>query len=70
LTELSDLKDNQKKVIKSGYSLLDAMRTTFAKMRLSSRKFLDPICVLKKLINSEGEKIEYGDEKDLNEIHM
>jgi hypothetical protein len=44
-------------MIKNEYYLLDVMRTTFAKMKLSNRKFLDPTCVLKKLINSLGEKI-------------
>lgn len=39
-------------------------------MKMSSRRYLDPTPVLKNLVNSVGEKIEYGDEKDLNEINM
>lgn len=37
---------------------------------MSSRRYLNPTPVLKNLVNSLGEKIEYGDEKDLNEINM
>ena len=39
-------------------------------MNLSSKKYLDPSPVLSNLVNSVGEKIEYGDEKDLHEINM
>jgi hypothetical protein len=48
------VKDDKKKILKNEHYLLDALRTIFAKMRLSNRKFLDPTSVLKKLINSFG----------------
>ena len=35
-------------------------------MKLSSKKYLDPTPILKNLVDSVGEKIEYGDEKDLH----
>lgn len=38
-------------------------------MALSSKKHLDPTEVLKNLVDSVGEKIEYGEEKDLFEIN-
>ena len=39
-------------------------------MKLSSKKYLDPTAILNNLVNSVGEKIEYGDQKDLHEINM
>jgi uncharacterized UBP type Zn finger protein len=67
--ELPDQLASQKR-IKSEYLLLGALKEIFAKLRLSSRRYLDPTPVLKNLVNSVGDHIEYGDEKDLNEINM
>ena len=39
-------------------------------MAMSSRKYLDPEPVLKNLVDSVGERISYGEEKDLFEINM
>lgn len=39
-------------------------------MKLSSKKYLNPLPVLKNLVDSVGEKIEFGDEKDLHETNM
>ena len=58
------------KRIQNEYKLLAALQETFARMKLSSRKYLDPSPVLRNLVDSVGEKIEYGDEKDLHEINM
>ena len=41
-----------------------------AKLKLSSKKYINPEILLKNLVNSMGEKIEYGDEKDLQETHI
>jgi hypothetical protein len=39
-------------------------------MALTSSKYIDPTSVLKNLVDSVGEKIEYGDEKDLFETNI
>lgn len=39
-------------------------------MALTSKKYLDPTEVLQNLVGSVGEKIEYGEEKDLSEINI
>ena len=46
------------------------LKETFARMKLSSKKYIDPLPVLRNLVDSVGEKIEYGDEKDLHETNM
>jgi ubiquitin carboxyl-terminal hydrolase 25/28 len=39
-------------------------------MFLTSKKYLDPSQVLQNLVDSVGEKISYGEEKDLSEINI
>ena len=39
-------------------------------MALSSKKYLDPTKILENLVNSVGEKISYGEQKDLFEINI
>jgi hypothetical protein len=39
-------------------------------MALTSRKYLDPSEVLRNLVDSVGEKLSYGEEKDLFEINI
>lgn len=50
--------------------MLEVLKEIFAKLKLSSKKHLDPTIILNHLVDSVGEKIEYGDEKDLHEINM
>ncbi len=39
-------------------------------MAVTSRKYLDPSVVLQSLVGPLGEKIAYGEEKDLSEINF
>lgn len=39
-------------------------------MSLTSKKYLDPSEVLQNLVDSVGEKLTYGEEKDLSEINI
>lgn len=39
-------------------------------MALTSKKYLDPTDVLQNLVDSVGEKLTYGEEKDLSEINI
>jgi ubiquitin carboxyl-terminal hydrolase 25/28 len=39
-------------------------------MALTSKKYMDPSDVLLNLVDSVGEKISYGEEKDLSEINI
>lgn len=39
-------------------------------MSLTSRKYLDPSEVLQNLVDSVGDKLSYGEEKDLSEINI
>jgi hypothetical protein len=66
----NDIDDNKKKTIRSEFELLRALKEMFARMRLSKRKLLDPTPVLRNLVNWMGDKIAYGDQKDLHEINL
>ena len=39
-------------------------------MAFTSKKYLDPTSILQHLVDSVGEKISYGEEKDLSEINI
>lgn len=39
-------------------------------MGLTSKRYLDPTSVLQNLVDSVGEKVSYGEEKDLSEINI
>ena len=39
-------------------------------MALTSKRYLDPSVVLANLVDSVGEKVSYGEEKDLSEINI
>lgn len=69
LPEQPESRVRNKRIINE-YKLMEALKEIFARMRLSSKKYLDPSPVLSNMVNSVGEKMEYGDEKDLHEINM
>ena len=50
--------------------MLAKLRWFFTKMALTSRRYLDPTPVLHNLVDSVGEKVSYGEEKDLSEINI
>ncbi len=39
-------------------------------MGLTSKRYLDPTSVLQNLVDSVGDKVSYGEEKDLSEINV
>ena len=58
------------KRIKSEYQMLAKLKHFFTTMTLTSKRYLDPTTVLQNLVDSVGEKISYGEEKDLSEINI
>lgn len=50
--------------------MLSKLKVFFSKMAISSSKYLDPSDILKNLVNSVGDKIAFGEEKDLSEINL
>ena len=46
------------------------LKLFFTTMALTSKKYVDPTFVLQNLVDSVGEKISYGEEKDLSEINI
>ena len=57
------------KRIENSYNLLKSVQNLFANLTLSSKKTLNPSEVLKNLVDSFGNKIAFGEEKDLNEMN-
>ena len=55
----------KRKRLENEFRLLRVLKETFYRMAMSSRQFLDPEPVLKNLVDSLGERISYGEEKDL-----
>lgn len=66
------LADNKTKLkrVKNEYELLSKLKYFFTVMSLTSKKYLDPSEVLQNLVDSVGEKLTYGEEKDLSEINI
>lgn len=50
--------------------MLAQFKKFFTTMALTSKKYLDPSAVLQHLVDSVGEKVSYGEEKDLSEINI
>ena len=50
--------------------MLTKLKHFFTTMALTSKRYLDPTSVLQNLVDSVGEKISYGEEKDLSEINI
>lgn len=66
------LAENKTKLkrVKGEYELLAKLKNFFTVMALTSKKYLDPTDVLQNLVDSVGEKLTYGEEKDLSEINI
>jgi ubiquitin carboxyl-terminal hydrolase 25/28 len=66
------LHDNKTKLkrVRGEYELLAKLKRFFTMMALTSKKYLDPTDVLQNLVDSVGEKLTYGEEKDLSEINI
>lgn len=58
------------KRIFNSFGLLRSLQQLFSNMILSTKKALDPSDILKNLVDSLGNKIGYGEEKDLSEISL
>lgn len=58
------------KRIFNSFSLLKSLQNLFSGMILSTRRCLDPSDILRNLVDSLGNKISYGEEKDLSEISL
>ena len=50
--------------------MLFKLKHFFTTMYLTSKRYLNPTSVLQNLVDSVGEKISYGEEKDLSEINI
>jgi ubiquitin C-terminal hydrolase len=74
LDRLEEILANQSKTklkrIRNEYELLKKLKNFFTLMALTSKKYVDPSDVLLNLVDSVGEKISYGEEKDLSEINI
>ena len=57
------------KRIERSYNLLTSVQELFAHLAISTRKSINPGRVLETLVDHFGEKIKYGEEKDLNEMN-
>lgn len=71
--DLSALKiDNEvkKKRIMNEFNMLTKMQQFFSEMAMTSKKYLDPSDILRNLVDSVGNKLTYGEEKDLFEINI
>ena len=58
-----------KKLAESGRNLIKELQKLFTAMAVSNKKYLDPSGVLKAIVNSQGEQMTIGEEKDIREFN-
>ena len=58
-----------KKLVESGKNLIKELQKLFTAMAVSNKKYLDPSGVLKAIVNSQGEQMTIGEEKDIREFN-
>ena len=58
-----------KKLVESGKNLIKELQKLFTAMAVSNKKYLDPSGVLKAIVDSQGEQMTIGEEKDIREFN-
>lgn len=54
------------KRVYNSFALLRSLQSLYSSMILTTKKVLDPSDILRNLVDSLGNKISYGEEKDLS----
>jgi len=53
---------------KSGINLISELKKLFALMTIGNKKYTEPSAVLQSVIDEFGQKVQIGEEKDINEF--
>ena len=56
-------------MVESGKNLIKELQKLFTAMAVSNKKYLDPSGVLKAIVDSQGEQMTIGEEKDIREFN-